>query len=120
VGHRQHQGPPVRSDEPAGHRRANGGNFVHRNVVPRVSHEGWPSTAQQSMYFIDELNGGSIYKYVSANAGATTGDSYFDKGQTFVLKVGNGGSNANAVGAATWEAITTATGTANAATAVRC
>ena len=94
---------------------ANGGNFVQRNVLPRVSHEGLAFDSQKSLYFIDELNGGSIYKYVSANANATTGDQYFDKGQTFVAKV-NGGSNANAVGAIQWEAITTTTGTANAAT----
>ena len=94
---------------------ANGGNFIQRNVVPRVSHEGLAFDSQKSMYFIDELNGGSIYKYVSSNANAATGDQYFDKGQTFVAKV-DGGSNANAVGAITWEAITTATGTANAAT----
>jgi secreted PhoX family phosphatase len=94
---------------------ANGGNFVLRNVVPRVSHEGLAFDSQKSMYFIDELNGGSIYKYVSANPNAASGDQYFDKGQTFVAKV-DGGSNANAVGAITWEAITTATGTANAAT----
>jgi len=94
---------------------ANGGNFIQRNVVPRVSHEGLAFDSQKSMYFIDELNGGSIYKYVSSNANAATGDQYFDKGQTFVAKV-DGGSNANAVGAITWEAITTTTGTANAAT----
>jgi len=102
---------------------ANGGNFVSRNVLPRVSHEGLAFDAAKSLYFVDELNGGSIYKYVSANPNATTGDQYFDKGQTFVLKVGAGGqfegtnsNTANLTGAATWVAITTATGTANAAT----
>ena len=53
---------------------ANGGNFIQRNVVPRVSHEGLAFDSQKSMYFIDELNGGSIYKYVSSNANAATGD----------------------------------------------
>ncbi len=100
---------------------ANGGTFVQRNVIPRVSHEGLAFDNQKAFYFVDELNGGSIYKYVSANPNATTGDAYFNKGQTFVLKVGAGsqfeGSNGPAItGAATWEAITTATGTANAAT----
>ncbi len=84
--------------------------FIHRNVVPRVSHEGGAFDKNNSFYFIDEFNGGSIYKYVSAAPSASSGDSYFDKGQTFVLKA-NGGSNSNAVGASTWEAITTATGT---------
>lgn len=100
---------------------ANGGNFVQRNVIPRVSHEGLAFDAQKSFYFIDEQNGGGVYKYVSANPNATTGDQYFDRGQTFVLKVGAGaqfeGNNGPAItGGATWEAITTATGTANAAT----
>ncbi len=94
----------------------NTADFVHRNVVPRVSHEGGAFDKNNSFYFIDEFNGGSIYKYVSTAPAATTGNSYFDKGQTFVLKA-NGGSNANAVGASTWEAITTATGTPLATTA---
>jgi len=91
-------------------------DFVHRNVVPRVSHEGGAFDKNNSFYFIDEFNGGSIYKYVSAAPTASNGNSYFDKGQTFVLKT-NGGSNSNAVGAATWEAITTGTGTPLATTA---
>ena len=61
---------------------ANGGTFISRNVIPRVSHEGLAFDAAKSMYFIDELNGGSIYKYVSANPNATTGDQYFNRGQT--------------------------------------
>lgn len=84
-------------------------NMVLRNVLPRVSHEGLAFDKTNALYFIDELNGGSIYRYVSANPNAASGDSYFDKGQTFVLKTA-GGSNANAVGAAAWEPITNATG----------
>jgi len=92
------------------------GTLVHRNVLPRVSHEGLAFDNAKSLYFIDELNGGAVFKYVSANANATTGDQYFDKGQTFVLKVGAGsqfeGNNGPAItGAATWVAITSATGT---------
>jgi hypothetical protein len=84
--------------------------------VPRVSHEGLAFDAAKSMYFIDELNGGSVYKYVSANPNASTGDEYFNAGQTFVLKVGAGGqfegNNGPAItGAASWVAITTAAGT---------
>jgi|CXWL01.1.fsa_nt_gi secreted PhoX family phosphatase len=100
---------------------ANGGSFIQRNVVPRVSHEGLAFDAAKSLYFIDELNGGAIFKFVSANPNASTGDAYFDKGQTFVLKVGAGaqfeGNNGPAItGMGSWEAITTAAGTPTAAT----
>ncbi|MFO1320204.1 MAG: DUF839 domain-containing protein [Burkholderiales bacterium] len=100
---------------------ANGGNFVQRNVIPRVSHEGLAFDSARSLYFVDELNGGSVYKYVSANPNATTGDQYFNKGQTFALKVGAGGqfegNNGPAItGMATWEAITTTSGTVTATT----
>lgn len=88
---------------------ANGGNFVQRSVIPRVSHEGLAFDNQNNLYFIDELNGGSIYKYTSSNPNATNGDDFFSSGQTFVAKV-NGGNNANAVGSIVWEAITNATG----------
>ena len=95
---------------------AGSANFVQRNVLPRVSHEGLAFDAAKSLYFIDELNGGSVYKYVSANPNASTGDQYFNAGQTFVLKVGAGGqfegNNGPAItGAASWVAITTAAGT---------
>ncbi|UCV18239.1 alkaline phosphatase PhoX [Ferribacterium limneticum] len=102
---------------------ANGGTFVQRSVIPRVSHEGLAFDQQKSMYFIDELNGGSIYKYVSANSNATTGDSYFAAGQTFALKVGAGGqfegNNGPAItGGATWVAISDANGGALAGVSV--
>ena len=67
-----------------------------------------------NMYFIDELNGGSLYKYTSA---ASWGEiksgraGYFDAGQTFVLRVGNG-TTPNATGAYTWVPITDAEGDA--------
>ena len=38
----------------------------HRNVIPRVSHEGIQFDKALNMYFIDELNGGSLYKYTPA------------------------------------------------------
>lgn len=96
---------------------ANGGNFVQRSIVPRVSHEGLAFDASKSMYFVDELNGGSVYKYVSANPNASTGDEYFAKGQTFALKVGSGGqfegNNGPAItGSSVWVAITDAVGNA--------
>lgn len=94
---------------------ANGGDFVARSIIPRVSHEGLAFDAGKSLYFVDELNGGSIYKYVSANPNATSGDDYFAAGQSFVLKVGAGGqfegNNGPAItGASSWVAITQADG----------
>ncbi len=83
-------------------------NMVQRNIIPRVSHEGLEFDSAGNLYFIDELNGGSLYKYTSATPFAST---FFDAGQTFVLKV-NGGNNSNAVGMATWEAITDLNGNA--------
>jgi uncharacterized protein len=80
-------------------------NFVQRSIIPRVSHEGLAFDNAKSLYFIDELNGGSIYKYVSNNANASNGNDFFASGQTFAAKV-NGGNNANAVGGIVWEAIT--------------
>ncbi len=93
----------------------NGGNFVWRIIIPRVSHEGLAFDRNNTLYFVDELNGGSIYKYVSTDPDATSGDDYFAAGQTFVLRVGAGGqfegNNGPAItGAATWVAITNATG----------
>lgn len=92
-----------------------GGDFVRRTIIPRVSHEGLAFDSARSLYFVDELNGGSIYKYVSANPNAATGDEFFAAGQTFALKVGAGGqfegNNGPAItGAATWVAITNAIG----------
>jgi uncharacterized protein len=85
-----------------------GADFVHQNVIPRTSHEGIQFDAAGNMYFIDELNGGSIYKYTSAaklrqvKAGRA---DYFAAGQTFVLRVGNG-NTPNATGTYTWVPIT--------------
>lgn len=84
-------------------------NFVSLNVIPRVAHEGLSFDKQNNMYFVDELNGGTIYKYTSATP--TDGTTFFDAGQTFVLKVG-GGSNFEQVGGATWVPITNASGAA--------
>lgn len=84
-------------------------NLVHRNIIPRVSHEGLAFDKDNSLYYIDELNGGSIYKYVSAtpNNGAT----YFDAGVNYVLQVGDG-TTPNATGAYNWVAFTDNTGAA--------
>ena len=89
-----------------------GADFVHQNVIPRTSHEGIQFDNDGNMYFIDELNGGSIYKYTSAakfhhvkNGKA----DYFAAGQTFVLRVGDG-NTPNATGAYTWVPFTNAKG----------
>lgn len=102
---------------------ANGANFVQRSVLPRVSHEGLAFDSSNSLYFVDELNGGSLYKYVSANPLATNGDDYFAAGQTFVLRVGAGGqfegNNGPAItGGASWVAITDLNGGAIAGVSV--
>lgn len=94
---------------------ANGATFVQRSVIPRVAHEGLAFDTDKSLYFIDERNGGSVYKFVSANPNASSGDDYLAAGQTFVLKVGAGGQfegnyGAALTGAATWVAITDGTG----------
>ena len=76
---------------------------VHRNIIPRTSHEGIMFDAAKNMYFIDELNGGTLFKYTSMTP--DNGQTYFNAGQTSVLRVGDGFA-ANATGAYQWVAIT--------------
>lgn len=91
-----------------------GAEFFHRNVIPRTSHEGIQFDKAGNMYFIDELNGGSLYRYTPA---ASWGEiksgrsDYFAAGQTSVLRVGDG-NTPNATGGFTWVPITDATGAA--------
>jgi hypothetical protein len=91
-----------------------GADFVHQNVIPRTSHEGQQFDRLLNLYFIDELNGGCLYKYTSkANywhvlAGRA---DYFAAGQTFVLRVGDG-NTPNATGPYTWVPITDTNGAA--------
>ena len=90
------------------------GVLVHRNVIPRVSHEGVQFDKRGNMYFIDELNGGSVYKYTSAASWGQIKSGragYFAAGQTSVLRVGNG-TKPNDTGAYTWVPITDANGQA--------
>jgi secreted PhoX family phosphatase len=63
------------------------------------------------MYFIDELNGGNLYKFTSAaSMGAVmSGADYFAAGETSVLRVGDG-NTPNATGAYTWVPFTDDTG----------
>lgn len=85
-------------------------NFVNRTtVIPNVSHEGLAFDNANNLYFIDETNGASIYKFTSTTPNATSGSDYFAAGQTFALKVG-AGNNARATGAFTWEALTDVNG----------
>jgi secreted PhoX family phosphatase len=89
-----------------------GADFVHRNVIPRVSHEGIQFDKTGNMYFIDELNGGSLYKYTpKASWGEIMSGraEYFSAGQTFVLRVGTG-NTPNATGAYQWIPITNVNG----------
>jgi len=89
-----------------------GADFVHQNVIPRTSHEGIQFDDAGNMYFIDELDGGSIYKYTSAArfGRVKSGKAdYFAAGQTFVLRVGDG-NTPNATGAYTWVPLTNAYG----------
>jgi secreted PhoX family phosphatase len=99
---------------PVGPDSNDGAVLVHANVVPRTSHEGIQFDKAGNMYFIDELNGGNIYKFTSK---AKWGDvmsgraEYFDAGQTFVLRVGDG-NTPNATGPLTWVPITDVNGVA--------
>lgn len=89
-------------------------NFVHQNVIPRTSHEGVQFDRAGNMYFIDELNGGAIYKYspkASMQKVKSGRADYFAAGQTSVLRVGDG-NTPNATGAYTWVPFTNANGVA--------
>jgi secreted PhoX family phosphatase len=93
----------------------NGGDFVWRMIIPRVSHEGLAFDRDNNLYFVDERFHGAVYKYVSANPDAADGATFFAEGQTFALKVGAGGQTENPgdapiTGAATWVPITNAGG----------
>lgn len=83
----------------------------HRDVLPRVSHEGLAFDKKNNLYFIDERNNSHIFKFTSANPHADNGDDFFAAGQTFVLRVGNGDVK-EATGAATWVPLTDNNGVA--------
>ncbi|MEZ5291515.1 MAG: DUF839 domain-containing protein [Vicinamibacterales bacterium] len=85
-----------------------GADLVHRNVVPRTSHEGIQFDGRGHMYFVDELNGGAIYRYTpAASMGRVMSGKaeYFSAGQTAVLRVGDG-ATPNATGAYEWIPLT--------------
>jgi sugar lactone lactonase YvrE len=91
-----------------------GADFEHKNVIPRTSHEGIQWDNDGNMYFVDELNGGNLYKYTPkakfqfVKLGWA---DYFAAGQTFVLRVGDG-NTPNATGAYSWIPITDVNGAA--------
>jgi sugar lactone lactonase YvrE len=89
-----------------------GAHFVHQNVIPRTSHEGIQFDKDGNMYFIDELNGGNVYKYTPAAKMSKVKNGkadYFAAGTTSVLRVGDG-SAANATGTYSWVPFTDANG----------
>ncbi|MDA8260530.1 MAG: DUF839 domain-containing protein, partial [Betaproteobacteria bacterium] len=81
----------------------------HRDILPRVSHEGLAFDKKNNLYFIDERNDSHIFKFTSANPQADNGDDFFAAGQTFVLRVGDG-TVEEATGAATWVPLTDVNG----------
>ncbi len=94
-------------------------NWRWLSSIPGVSHEGLKFDAAGNLYFIDEWNSGSVYKFVPKVAGDLS------VGQTFVLKDDDGihvaaenyNSTANSVatartGAASWIPMTDADGNA--------
>lgn len=84
-------------------------NLVHRGILPRVSHEGLAFDGKNNLYFIDERNNSHIFRFTSMNPNATSGDEFFARGQTFVLRVGDG-TVKEATGGATWVPLTDAQG----------
>ena len=85
--------------------------LVHRDILPRVSHEGLAFDSKNNLYFIDERNNSHIFKFTSANPNATNGDDFFAAGQTFVLRVGDG-TVEEATGEASWIPLTDNNGVA--------
>ena len=83
------------------------GTLIHRNAIARVSHEGLAFDKNNNLYYIDELNGGSIYRFASATP--STGATFLHAGTNAVLRVGTG-TTPNATGPATWVPFTTAAG----------
>ena len=66
-----------------------------------MSHEGLAFGTHRALYFIDELNGGSIYKFVSANPDAT--DLAIDaEGNIYIVEDRGGGSDDDIWFAADW------------------
>jgi uncharacterized protein len=97
---------PVSATGTAG---AEPGNLVQRNAVARVRHEGLAFDSANNLYYVDENERGSIYRYSSATP--TNGATYFSGGTNAVLRVGDG-SMAGATGQGSWINFTDAGGVA--------
>lgn len=85
-----------------------GAEMVHRNIIPRTSHEGMQFDRAGNLYMVDELNGGCLLKYTPAApmfAVLMGRADYFAAGQTSVLRVGDG-NTPNATGAYEWVPLT--------------
>lgn len=88
-------------------------NFVNRTTsLPNISHEGLAFDNANNLYFIDEVDGGAIYKFTSTNPNASNGNDFFAAGQTFALK-----ADAGKTGAFSWAALTDVNGGLISATA---
>lgn len=88
-------------------------NFVNRTTsLPNISHEGLAFDNANNLYFIDEVDGGAVYKFTSTNPNATNGNDFFAAGQTFALK-----ANTGKTGAFSWAALTDVNGGLISATA---
>jgi secreted PhoX family phosphatase len=94
--------------EPVDSTSNDGAEMVHRNIIPRTSQEGLQFDKAGNLYFIDELNGGCLYKYTPAAPYVAVlfgRADYFAAGQSFVLRVGDG-NTPNATGAYEWVPLT--------------
>lgn len=88
-------------------------NFVNRTTsLPNISHEGLAFDNANNLYFIDEVDGGAVYKFTSTNPNASNGNDFFAAGQTFALK-----ANTGKTGAFSWAALTDVNGGLISATA---
>lgn len=81
-------------------------NFVDRSIIPGIAQEGLAFDKFNNLYMVDENVQGGIFKYTSTTP--TNGATFFDKGQTFVLRSGDG--SYEATGAGTWIPLTDVNG----------
>jgi hypothetical protein len=77
-------------------------HIVQRTIIPLVSHEGLKFDGAGNLYFVDEVNGGGLYKFAPLNP--FTLDA-LTQGQSFVLKDVDDLDGAN-TGVGQWVAIT--------------
>jgi uncharacterized protein len=90
--------------------------IIGRPRVGSSAHEGFDFAPDGSMYYIDEQNGGAIYKFVPKNGAAgfdpaNPSSSPLASGQVFALQVTGAGTTASPTGAAIWVALNNPDGT---------